>query len=379
MATDKQIKANRRNAKLSTGPITAEGKAKSSRNALKHGFTANEAISPEEAVRMENRLNTWTNSAARDNDPLKIDLLRQAVRSYHKVDRIHDCDDAEAARRSRNSEALWNREQAQFVVENVGKLDKEPMVAAYALESTVAGCDWMIGVIEGWHSSLELGQWNEDGHKLFRKLLKFDASDPTGSRRVPDLWFDKLFKYDKLARYCNTPIAELPWEIRVMTVAKLDQANKHDDALFKRLHEEVKPLADKYEQVMLGELARLRVVREKLMPLEVLDREQAKIRAMVDYSPSAKQRARYLKDAERALFGFLGQVREMWKLEQKMGWGPPQIDEEPELAENEAPARNEANSEVASKCDRNSMNDIRSRIKPVEPIKTPGGPRLHRE
>ena len=40
MASEKQIQANRRNAQRSTGPITAEGKAAVSQNALKHGLRA---------------------------------------------------------------------------------------------------------------------------------------------------------------------------------------------------------------------------------------------------------------------------------------------------------------------------------------------------
>lgn len=40
MATEKQIAANRRNARLSTGPRTEEGKAASSKNALTHGLSS---------------------------------------------------------------------------------------------------------------------------------------------------------------------------------------------------------------------------------------------------------------------------------------------------------------------------------------------------
>jgi hypothetical protein len=39
LATEKQIAANRANAKLSTGPKTVAGRLKSSRNALRHGLS----------------------------------------------------------------------------------------------------------------------------------------------------------------------------------------------------------------------------------------------------------------------------------------------------------------------------------------------------
>jgi hypothetical protein len=47
MATQAQIKANRQNAKKSTGPKTAEGKAAVSQNAVKHGLFADSVVTGE--------------------------------------------------------------------------------------------------------------------------------------------------------------------------------------------------------------------------------------------------------------------------------------------------------------------------------------------
>src|SRR5207237_4603669 len=44
MTSLKQIEANRRNARHSTGPITEEGKLRSRRNAVRHGLTAETVI-----------------------------------------------------------------------------------------------------------------------------------------------------------------------------------------------------------------------------------------------------------------------------------------------------------------------------------------------
>ena len=44
MSSFRQIEANRRNAQLSTGPVTEEGKKKSRQNAVRHGLTAETVI-----------------------------------------------------------------------------------------------------------------------------------------------------------------------------------------------------------------------------------------------------------------------------------------------------------------------------------------------
>lgn len=61
MATPKQIAANRRNAKKSTGPKTGQGKATSSRNAMKHGILG-------------------TDMAHGGEDPAAFDALVEALR-----------------------------------------------------------------------------------------------------------------------------------------------------------------------------------------------------------------------------------------------------------------------------------------------------------
>ena len=55
MSTTAQIKANRQNARKSTGPKTDEGKAAVSQNALKHGIFAESVIEGENETDKDNQ------------------------------------------------------------------------------------------------------------------------------------------------------------------------------------------------------------------------------------------------------------------------------------------------------------------------------------
>ena len=68
MASERQIAANRANALKSTGPRTAAGRAKSSRNAYRHGLSR--PMAPDsEAGRVESLARTIVDEAAGEEQP----------------------------------------------------------------------------------------------------------------------------------------------------------------------------------------------------------------------------------------------------------------------------------------------------------------------
>ena len=87
MATESQTNANRENAKASTGPQTAEGKAKSSRNNTKFGlFAVNNCVQPEEKEDYDNFCSKlWTTLAPAD--PVEEVTAAEFVRNAWRLRR----------------------------------------------------------------------------------------------------------------------------------------------------------------------------------------------------------------------------------------------------------------------------------------------------
>ena len=88
MATDKQLRANRKNAKKSTGPNTPEGKARSSKNALKHGLLARDAVLPGEDPADFDRQLTALEDWALPRNPLEHEICRQIVDAQWRMQRL---------------------------------------------------------------------------------------------------------------------------------------------------------------------------------------------------------------------------------------------------------------------------------------------------
>jgi len=86
-ATQKQLEANRRNAQNSTGPVTPEGKIRSSLNAIRHGLTGQVALMPEEDRRAFDKFTSEIRNAYRPVGPLEIQIAQTIAEDEWRLNR----------------------------------------------------------------------------------------------------------------------------------------------------------------------------------------------------------------------------------------------------------------------------------------------------
>ena len=87
MATEKQIAANRRNAQLSTGPRTEDGKRTSSLNAYRHGLTGQiEVMTPEEKE-VHDEFCAGIVASLNPADPLESQFAQSVAEGHWRLNR----------------------------------------------------------------------------------------------------------------------------------------------------------------------------------------------------------------------------------------------------------------------------------------------------
>ena len=188
--TPKRADANRRNARKSTGPRTPEGKERSRFNAIKHGMTARTLVLPgEDAGAFQDRLDAWASELQPCNDVEQVLVERSATVSW-QLERADRADAArlasiivatpaeEALRHEEEAAALGRRlfhdrcgpvplyphslydlqDQPRVSASRLGDDPDDPPRLLLQLESTAAGCRWL------------LDRWGELGALLDRGL-----------------------------------------------------------------------------------------------------------------------------------------------------------------------------------------------------------------
>jgi hypothetical protein len=108
MSTTAQIEANRINAQSSTGPTSADGKAKSSLNALSHGFYSKHLLLPDEDPAELELLRFSLIESYQPEDGAELLLVERIISSQWKLQRLNKL---EAATIQRGPEGLGDLER----------------------------------------------------------------------------------------------------------------------------------------------------------------------------------------------------------------------------------------------------------------------------
>ena len=111
MSSQSQIDANRRNAQLSTGPVTPQGKAAVSHNAFKHGLRSERYLDPEEdPIEFHHLCARLVDQFQPQTETEEHYVERMAI-SYHKLCFLEAMEEDKSNDYSDNAlRAIWNRQ-----------------------------------------------------------------------------------------------------------------------------------------------------------------------------------------------------------------------------------------------------------------------------
>jgi hypothetical protein len=219
MTSAKRIKANRRNARKSTGPKTAAGKARSKMNALKHGLDAQTIVLPgEDEAAFRTRLDAWKAGCAPRN-PLEESLIEQAARLSWQLDRAERVQAAHLAERIRLAEEDAIRQAAEALVIGQQLIDglpapvfqlpraneltagkrlgmpihpddpNHPERLLRRLESTADGCQWLLDQWAELRAAIEDQSCWQRAHRLRAvRLLGKEPADALDDPMVQTIY-----------------------------------------------------------------------------------------------------------------------------------------------------------------------------------------------
>ena len=318
--TPRQI-ANRANAKKSTGPKTAEGKAKASLNALKHGLRAEQLILPNEDPEVFQAVVDGWIDALQPADAAESALVERAAMADWRLKRCVRAERARLAARVRH--AATEHDLAQFQrAEELGLQlmydplnrcivppndpdtlrrlaiwrQNNPAVIVRELESFAEGVAWMIN------------RWERLGGILAREGFwhypeKYEAIRLLGLR-PDDALNDELV--GKITLACRVLHPE-PWDV----TADIQQSALGCEGrpIYAVRAQWLETLAPQSPEIALNQLwdiiekevIRLRSLKEPLAELAALDRRDAEDRAMFDDSKEAALAMRYESARDREL------------------------------------------------------------------------------
>jgi hypothetical protein len=208
MSTDTQIVANRRNAQLSTGPKTAEGKALSRQNGVVHGLSSD---TPQAREQLKERFEACRKRLLTDHraeTPSDLWKLERVVSSALRIERCEQAIEAAIASEMQSAHGDWDSKKRDASFSLAANLSEWPEQVLNRLQSTRHGCDLLIQRWRFLADSLNRPEgWNESQHRLACDMLGIpnEARDYTNPFLPPP----GMEKREYLAWFVQNQIDEL--------------------------------------------------------------------------------------------------------------------------------------------------------------------------
>ncbi len=143
MATDLQIESNRRNAQMSTGPRSIQGKSSSRRNAHKHGMAGTSTdVAAFLQAEFDVRRNKWAAEIDPETDQAEYALDR-AIAASIRIERCEDAIEALTVEQTTCARLIWDDDRRVEAATLLSQLSKDPVLVSAQLASTRHGADLM--------------------------------------------------------------------------------------------------------------------------------------------------------------------------------------------------------------------------------------------
>jgi hypothetical protein len=277
--------ANRKNAQLSTGPKTEEGKSRSRRNALKHGLTGEGVALPDEdAAEVASRFEELEAELQPSGFASRLWLRRFAYLSV-RLERCERLDTAVYSKRIRHADEDFVDARMTRVEELACQMSSNPLTVARRLQLTPEGIDLLIANWEELRGDLmnhERNTWTMNHQQRMERLL----GHPEGSYR------------QTRSHALTEALSGFFYNINPSEIVGDDDLSKMQWA-----QRELAKIIDNEIQRLLG-------VRDNLNPAIIeQDRLEAADRCLFDLQHGMNQVRKYEAATERGMYKALNEFR----------------------------------------------------------------------
>jgi hypothetical protein len=282
-----KLSANRRNARLSTGPRTPEGKERSRRNALKHGLTGEGVVLPtEDQAEVDRRFEALEAELAPSVE-MGLILVRRVATLSVQMERCVHQETAMLGEKVRHASEEFDDRRMASVEKMFDWIASEPATNSRRLRQSPEGVDRLIKAWLDLAYDLDCPDPRRWGYSHWQRMENLNGRRPEDFPMSRDGALCKLLGNDSSF-------------LEAGEVEGLDLTARHEWARAK-LRERID-----------AEVAKLHQVRESFdFETLAIDRAEAATRAMFDPSKEAILARKYEAAAERGMYRALAELRQV--------------------------------------------------------------------